>query len=79
MYTSEMRRRHGENVKTARDEAEISQTTLAELAGTSQQVISRLEKGMQGASDSLRVRIARALNVDPAELFPYYTDEVIGS
>lgn len=48
----------------------ISQAQLAKSAGTSQQTISRIEKGTQGVTDSLKQRISRALGMKVADLFP---------
>lgn len=49
----------------------MTQEQLATLAGVSQSTISRLERGSYEASDAARIRIAKALEVDPNILFPY--------
>ena len=67
--------RHGLLVADRRNHEEISQRTLAELADTSQQTISRIEAGTCGTSDDMRVRIADALGVKAAELFPYEDED----
>lgn len=67
--------RHGILVAEARVKKRISQATLAQTADTTQQTISRIEKGEQGTTDALRIRIARALGSDTADLFPYFDDE----
>lgn len=67
----------GEGVRVLRGINGLSQTQLAEQAGTTQATISRLEVGTtHEISDSLRIRIARALHTDPHALFPYREDGV---
>jgi transcriptional regulator with XRE-family HTH domain len=61
----------GEGVKWLRKAYGWSQTALAERAATTQATISRIELGSHEISDALRIRIARALKVDPHVLFPY--------
>ena len=61
----------GEGVRALRSINHLTQMDLAALAGTTQTTISRIEKGSHQISDALRVRIARALKVDPHDLFPY--------
>jgi len=57
-------------LRTARRIARLTQKQLAKLAGVDDSLISRLERGERG---KLRyesaVRIARALNVEPHEIF----------
>jgi len=64
----------GDGVKFLRELHGLTQTDLAAKAGTQQTVISKVERGARRISDGLRLRIARALNVDPYELFPYIDD-----
>lgn len=52
----------------------MTQVELAEKAGTTQVTISRIELGARQVSDALRVRIARALDCNPHDLFPYVED-----
>lgn len=49
----------------------MTQVELAKRAGVSQVHISRIENGSREVSDAVRIRIAKALGVDPHELFPY--------
>lgn len=64
----------GTGIRALRSLHGITQTELAEKAGTTQVTISRIELGSRQISDTLRVRIARALNVNPHDLFPYIED-----
>lgn len=62
----------GEGVRQLRELHNISQVQLAKKVGCSQAAISRLEKGVsRHLSDAVRLRIAKALHVDPHRLFPY--------
>jgi transcriptional regulator with XRE-family HTH domain len=48
----------------------LTQRALAELAGTSQQQVQRIEAGLQGVRLELATRIAKALGGEIAEIFP---------
>lgn len=62
----------GEGIRALRGiRGRMTQEELAEKARVSQSTISRLETGEMKASDTARVRIARALGVEPHILFPY--------
>lgn len=62
----------GQGVRALRGLHSLTQEQLAAAAGTTQVTISDLENGKrQSISDSLRIRIARALHADPYDLFPY--------
>lgn len=62
----------GQGVRFLRSLHNLTQEQLAQEAGTTQVTISDIENGKRRAiSDSLRVRIARALHADPYDLFPY--------
>lgn len=59
------------NLKVARKIARLTQRQLAERAGVDHSLISRLERGdRKTASYEAVVRLARALNIEPNELFP---------
>lgn len=64
----------GEGIKTLRGIKDWTQTDLAAAAGVPQSRISNLERGLRSASDTTRIRIARALGVEPHVLFPYVED-----
>ena len=62
----------GEGIRALRGiRGRMTQEELATLAGVKQSTISRLERGEGGASDATRVRIAKALDIEPHILFPY--------
>lgn len=61
----------GERILAARKAAGLTQSQLAVAAGVQQQRISYWEKGRGVPRDHNRIRLARALGVDPAELFAY--------
>jgi len=60
-------------LKTARRIARLTQQELADRAGCDNSLISHLEAGRRSITTvayETVVRIARALNVEPEELFP---------
>lgn len=58
-------------LRTARLAKNISQAQLAELAGVDQTTVSAIEVGRnQNPSWETAVRLARALDLRPEELFP---------
>ena len=70
--------RHGASHPSAlveRAARDITQADLAERAGVPQVAISRLERGARGLRPDRLARIARALDLDPAEVFPFVLDE----
>ena len=60
---------HMNNVRAIRHERGLSQAQLAELAGLNQATISKLERGDMNVTLDKIHAIARALRVEPAELF----------
>jgi transcriptional regulator with XRE-family HTH domain len=68
---TESRPTWGLGVRTIRGIRDLTQAELANKANTTQARISEVENGRRNIPDDLRVRIARALDVDPYELFPY--------
>jgi transcriptional regulator with XRE-family HTH domain len=65
----------GEGVRVLRGIKGLSQIELATAVGVGQATISRIEGGSRQISDSLRVRIAAALEADVYQLFPYVADD----
>lgn len=61
----------GERVRHRREELSMTQKQLADMAGTTQQHLSFLERGAVEPRTDLKVRLAQALSVPVAELFPY--------
>ena len=57
-----------QKLRRLRREAALSQQELAELAGTTQETISRLERGHHSARGRTLRRLAGALGVEPKEL-----------
>jgi transcriptional regulator with XRE-family HTH domain len=67
-----------DNLKRLREERGLSQTGLAKLAVVSQQLISRLESGLDLTTKKLP-EIARALSVTPSEIDENFAIEDRGS
>lgn len=63
-----------DNLKRLREKAELSQTKLANAAGVSQQLISRLEAGLDLTTKKLP-EIARALDVSVYDIDENYAPE----
>lgn len=55
----------------ARRKRKLSQPALARVAGAAQQTISKVERGLVCPHDRLKLRLATALEIDPAILFPW--------
>jgi transcriptional regulator with XRE-family HTH domain len=64
-------------LRTARKIARLTQVELAARSGVDQRLISKIETGQvrQPGYETV-VRLSRALNVEPGELFPLEIDEV---
>lgn len=58
----------GEKIRAEREKRKMSQKSLAELLGTSKQMVFEYEKGMRKPKLEKLIRISAALNV-PVELF----------
>lgn len=56
-------------IKNARKEAGLSQQQLADFCGLSRSYISFIERGERGLSVTALFQIAKAVNVEGAELF----------
>ena len=61
---------HTSAVRRIRLEKHYTMSELGYLAGVSQAFISRIENGERSPAPAVQVRIARALGVSLAELFP---------
>lgn len=67
----------GNRIRELREEAGFTLEQLAEVAGTSLQQISRLEKAERRLTDDWMRRIAPALGVLPAALLSNETPDVV--
>ena len=65
----DLRARFGGLVKAHRARMGLTQEALAERAGISTDMVSKIEGGNSGARFGVITRLAEALGVDPAELF----------
>lgn len=75
MDTNRWRTAVARRIRTARQQADLSQTELSQHVGVSQQYISELESGDCLPSDLVRWRVADAVGVDAAVLFRYEVDD----
>ncbi len=66
---TDLRLRFGKLLSGHRRRQNLTQEKLAEMAGISLDMISKLEIGKTGASFAVIERIAAALQIDAAELF----------
>jgi transcriptional regulator with XRE-family HTH domain len=66
---ADLRKRFGELLAAHRRRRGLTQEDLAEVAGLSVDMISKIEVGATGARFPSIERLARAVQVDPAELF----------
>lgn len=60
----------GDKVKQLRLESNLTQTELAEMIGTSQEQISRFEKGQEPQFQTLK-KLAKALEILSDDLYNY--------
>lgn len=72
----DLRKRFGRLLAAHRRRVGITQEKLAELAGISVDMVSKIEIGATGARFPVIERLSTALGIDPAELF---TTEVSNS
>jgi len=67
----------GQSLRALRNDRGWSQEHLAELAGVTLNYVGNLERGEQGPSLHVLVRLARALGVDMATLLAEFRGDVI--
>jgi transcriptional regulator with XRE-family HTH domain len=60
----------GHVIRQAREERELTQTQLAALVGTGPSAISEIEHGKRNPNAATLMKLARALDVEVADLFP---------
>jgi DNA-binding XRE family transcriptional regulator len=63
-------RRLGANIRQLRSERGLSQEATADLANIGRSYMSGIERGVRNCSTLHLIRIARALRVSVADLFP---------
>lgn len=66
---TDLRRRFGQRLAAHRRRHGLTQEALAEAAGLSVDMISKIEVGATGARFPSIERLAKAVDVDPADLF----------
>ena len=71
----EILRLFGERLRELRTERELSQEALAELAGLDRNYIGQIERAERNVALVNIVRIAKALEVEPAALFAPFTGQ----
>lgn len=69
----EILRLFGERLRELRTERNLSQEQLAELAGLDRNYIGQIERAERNVALVNIVRIAKALEVQPADLFGSFT------
>jgi transcriptional regulator with XRE-family HTH domain len=73
--TEELRRNFGDNLRTARIKAGMSQAQLAKRVGLKQQYVSRVEIGTQNLSLATMVTFARVFGQDVVTMLGRPRDE----
>jgi transcriptional regulator with XRE-family HTH domain len=74
----EILRIFGERLRELRTERDLSQEALAELAGLDRNYIGQIERAERNVALVNIVRIAKALEVEPGELFASFTQQRLG-
>lgn len=69
--TNSLHQSWGAKVRARREELSVTQVGLAAATSTTQATISRIERGDQCPSDSMKWKLAGALHVTVEGLFPY--------
>ena len=67
----------GETLRQFRTERRWSQERLAEAAGITLNYVGNLERGEQGPSLNVLLRLARALDLAPSALLTAFHDDVL--
>lgn len=66
-----MQEQWGKRIRRIRREKELTVTEVAKEADITRQYLNAIERGRYAPSDQVRLRIAKAIEVDPNELFSY--------
>lgn len=59
----------GQRLRQLRLERGLTATAVAREAGIARTTLHRIERGAHGASDEVKVRLAKAIGVSPNRLF----------
>lgn len=71
MDISTLRQLFGQRLRSLRRQNELTQEDLAEEAAVSVEFVSKIERGLKGASFDTIVRLSNALEVPPKHLFDF--------
>ncbi len=74
----EILRLFGERLRELRTEGGLSQERLAELAGLDRNYIGQIERAERNVALVNIIRIAKALETEPAEMFVAFTSARLG-
>lgn len=74
----EILRLFGERLRELRTERNLSQESLAELAGLDRNYIGQIERAERNVALVNIVKIAKALEIEPASLFQPFTQQRLG-
>ena len=75
----EILRLFGERLRELRTERGLSQERLAELAGLDRNYIGQIERAERNVALVNIIRIAKALETEPAEMFVAFTSARLGT
>lgn len=71
-----LRQRIGAALRKARTEAELSLSDVADTVGVSPSTVLRIEKGLTGMTVDMCARMARAVSVSMADVWPVDAERV---
>jgi transcriptional regulator with XRE-family HTH domain len=71
MELTEINATWGRRIKRLRRAGEITAIAAAKEAGITPQYLHAIERGEYSPSDEVKIRIAKALGVEPSEIFSY--------
>lgn len=71
MEQTEVRATWGQRIRRLRRESELTATAVAQAAGITRGYLHAIEAGQYAPSDEVRIAIARAIGVEPGEIFSY--------
>lgn len=71
MESSEVHAAWGRRIRRIRREGELTVTRVAQEVGITRRYLHAIERGQYEPSEQVRIRIAKALGVEPSDLFSY--------